>query len=136
MGAAIAFYTVFSLAPVLLTVIAVAGLVFGRETAQGAIVAGIGGLIGHDGAAAIEAMVASASDAESGVIGRYRPRHLPAPRDWHLCRAAGFVEHHLEGEAAGHWGAAFIRSRLLSLTLAISGGVASHLYEAVDEGLG
>jgi membrane protein len=68
MGAAIAFYTVFSLAPVLLTAIAVAGLVFGRETAQGAIVAGIGGLIGHDGAAAIEAMVASASDPESGVI--------------------------------------------------------------------
>ena len=40
MGAAIAFYTVFSLAPMLVIVIAVAGFVFGREAAEGALRAG------------------------------------------------------------------------------------------------
>jgi membrane protein len=69
LGAAIAFYTVFSLAPMLLAVIAVAGLVFGREAAQGAIIAQIGGLIGVKEAAAIQAMIASASDFGSGVLG-------------------------------------------------------------------
>lgn len=39
MGAAIAYYAAFSLAPLLLLIIAVAGLAFGREAAQGAIVA-------------------------------------------------------------------------------------------------
>lgn len=69
LGAAIAFYTVFSLAPMLLAIIAVAGLVFGREAAQGAIVAQIGGLIGVKEAEAIQAMIASASDFGSGVLG-------------------------------------------------------------------
>src|SRR5258708_38360061 len=44
-GAAIAFYTVTSIAPILLIVVAVAGLVFGREAAHGAITAPIGGLM-------------------------------------------------------------------------------------------
>jgi membrane protein len=43
LGASIAFFTVFSLAPMLLAAIAVAGLVFGRDAAQGAIVAELGG---------------------------------------------------------------------------------------------
>jgi len=46
-GAAIAFYTVTSIAPILLIVVAVAGLVFGREAAQGAITAQLGGLMGR-----------------------------------------------------------------------------------------
>lgn len=69
LGAAIAFYTLFSLAPMLLTVIAVAGLVFGRDAAQGAIVAQIGGLIGSKEAEAIQTMIASAGNFGSGVVG-------------------------------------------------------------------
>jgi membrane protein len=69
LGAAIAFFTVFSLAPILLTAIAVAGLAFGREAAQGALVGELNGLIGEGGAKALEAMIASASDVGSGVIG-------------------------------------------------------------------
>ncbi len=46
-GAAIAFYTVTSIAPLLLIVIAVAGLVFGEDAAQGAITAQLGGLMGQ-----------------------------------------------------------------------------------------
>ena len=54
-------FTVFSLAPMLLVTIAIAGLVFGREAAQGAIVAQLAGLTGGQTAAALEGMIASAS---------------------------------------------------------------------------
>ncbi len=69
LGASIAFFTVFSLAPMLLAAIAVAGLAFGREAAQGAIVAELGGLIGTTEASALEAMIVSASNVGSGIIG-------------------------------------------------------------------
>jgi membrane protein len=69
LGAAIAFFTVFSLAPMLLMVIAVAGLAFGREAAQGAIVAELGGLLGANSAATIEGLIASASNVKSGIVG-------------------------------------------------------------------
>ncbi|MGO4387928.1 YihY/virulence factor BrkB family protein [Microvirga sp. 2YAF29] len=69
LGASIAFFTVFSLAPMLLAAIAVAGLAFGREAAQGAIVSELGGLIGKSEASALEAMIASASNVGSGLIG-------------------------------------------------------------------
>ncbi|EYD71523.1 Ribonuclease BN [Rubellimicrobium mesophilum DSM 19309] len=69
LGAAISFFTLFSLAPMLLAVISVAGLVYGREAAQGAIVGELGGLLGEEVATAIEALIASASDFGSGVIG-------------------------------------------------------------------
>jgi membrane protein len=61
MGAALAYYTLFSIAPLLLIVIAIAGLVFGADAARGAIVAQLAGLIGEQGAGAIEGLVRSAS---------------------------------------------------------------------------
>lgn len=69
LGASIAFFTVFSLAPMLLAAIAVAGLVFGRDAAQGAIVAELGGLIGTKEASFLETMIASAGNMGSGIIG-------------------------------------------------------------------
>ena len=69
LGAAIAFFAVFSLAPMLLAVIAIAGLVFGREAAQGAIVGELGGLLGDTAAKTIEGLIASAGDLQSGIIG-------------------------------------------------------------------
>jgi membrane protein len=69
LGAAIAFFTVFSLAPMLLAAIAVAGLAFGREAAQGAIVSEFGGIVGDKEASTVEAMIASASQVQSGVLG-------------------------------------------------------------------
>lgn len=62
MGAAISYYTVFSIAPLLLIVIAIAGLALGREAASGQIFAQLQGLMGDEGAAAIQGMVKSASD--------------------------------------------------------------------------
>jgi membrane protein len=69
LGASIAFFTVFSLAPMLLAAIAVAGLAFGREAAQGAIVAELGGMIGNNEASFLESSIASASNVGSGIIG-------------------------------------------------------------------
>lgn len=53
LGASLAYYTVFSLAPLLIIVIAIAGLVFGQNAVEGQIVRQFGGLIGGDSAKAI-----------------------------------------------------------------------------------
>ncbi len=68
MGAAIAYYTVFSLAPLLVIVIAIAGALFGREAVQGRIVGELSGLIGPEGAVLVEALVAAASDTDRGLV--------------------------------------------------------------------
>jgi membrane protein len=68
MGAALAYYTLFSIAPLLLIVISIAGLVFGQEAAQGEIVAQLQGLMGEDGAHAVEGLLVSASRPETGVL--------------------------------------------------------------------
>lgn len=67
MGAAISYYTVFSLAPLLVIVIAVAGAVFGREAVQGEIVGQLQGLIGRDGALAVQGLIKSASEPAKGL---------------------------------------------------------------------
>ena len=68
MGASIAYYTAFSIAPVLIIVIAVAGFVWGEEAAGGYLYAQLGGILGDEGTKAVQAMVASASDRKDGVI--------------------------------------------------------------------
>ena len=67
-GAAIAFYTVVSIAPVLLIVIAIAGLAFGRDAAQNAITEQLSGLMGQQTAEVLQAAVASAANKPSGVV--------------------------------------------------------------------
>lgn len=69
LGAALAYYTIFSLAPMLLIAISVAGLVFGREAAQGELVGQMRELLGQQGAEAIQTMVANAGKHGSGVLG-------------------------------------------------------------------
>jgi membrane protein len=66
-GAAIAFYTATSLAPVLLIVIAIAGLVYGQEAAQGAITSELGDLMGRQTAELLQTAVASKSKS-SGIL--------------------------------------------------------------------
>ena len=68
MGAALAYYTVFSIAPLLIIVIAVAALVFGQDAAQVAIMDQARGMIGENGAKAIEGMLASAQKPKQGMI--------------------------------------------------------------------
>jgi membrane protein len=67
MGAALAYYTLFSLAPILIVAIAVAGLVFGPEAVRGEIVGQVEGLVGHDGALAVQAMLEGAANPSSSV---------------------------------------------------------------------
>ena len=68
MGAAIAYYTVFSMAPVLVLVIYLAGLIYGKKAAEGELFSQLAGVIGADSARAIEAAVLSAGSTTSGII--------------------------------------------------------------------
>ena len=68
MGAALAFYTVFSLASLLLIVIAIAGMVFGQEAAEGHIIGQIQGFVGEDSANAIQSMLENARQPSTGLI--------------------------------------------------------------------
>lgn len=66
MGAALAYYTLFSLAPLLLIVISVAGLVFGQEAARGEIALQLRALMGEPGANAVQALLASVGKPAEG----------------------------------------------------------------------
>jgi membrane protein len=67
-GAAIAFYTVTSIAPVLLIVIAIAGLAFCRDAAQHGITAQLSGLMGQQTAEVLQTAVGSAASKSSGIV--------------------------------------------------------------------
>jgi len=69
MGAALAFYTLFSVAPILLIVISVAGLWFGEAAARGEIFAQLSQLVGSDSALTINSLVEDANRPAAGVIG-------------------------------------------------------------------
>ena len=62
LAAALSYYTLFSLAPLLIIAIAIAGFAFGREAAQNQIVETIQGLIGRDSAQAVQEMIQNASN--------------------------------------------------------------------------
>jgi membrane protein len=67
-GASIAYYTLFSIAPVLLVVIAIAGIAFGREAAEGAIVDQLSVMMGHQTAEALQGMIESAAKPREGTL--------------------------------------------------------------------
>jgi len=68
MGAAISYYTLFSIAPLLLIVIAVAGMVFGADAARGEIFGQLRGLLGDEGAKAVEGMLQAADRPAAGIV--------------------------------------------------------------------
>ena len=68
MGAALSYYALFSIAPLLLIVIGVAGYFFGEQAARGEIYGEIAALIGPDGAHAVEGLVAAARRPQSGIL--------------------------------------------------------------------
>ncbi|MDD2811491.1 YihY/virulence factor BrkB family protein [Rhodoferax sp.] len=69
MGAALAYYTLFSLAPLLLIVISVAGLVFGQDAARGEIEWQLRALMGDAGASAVQALLVSVDQPAQGAVG-------------------------------------------------------------------
>jgi len=68
LAAALAYYAVFSIAPLLMIAISVAGLVFGRDAAQGEIFRQLDGLIGPAGAATIQDMLRNSARPASGAV--------------------------------------------------------------------
>ncbi|MDP9017806.1 MAG: YihY/virulence factor BrkB family protein, partial [Candidatus Eremiobacteraeota bacterium] len=71
LAAALAYYTIFSLAPLLLIVIAIAGLLFGADAAHGQVTNHLQTMIGHKAAAQIDTMVMAAGSHKSGIIATF-----------------------------------------------------------------
>lgn len=68
MGAALAYYTIFSITPLLIVAIALAGFFFGQDAAEGRIVREIQGLLGKEGALAIQEMIKSVRKPDTNII--------------------------------------------------------------------
>ncbi len=124
MGAAIAFYTVFSLAPLLLIVIGIAGFFWGEDAVRGELLRQIGSMVGENGATAIEGVVrSSAAETDQGVAATvasivilaagattvFAELQSALDRIWEVPAAA---------RKSGVWN--LLRSRLLSFGLVLS----------------
>lgn len=120
-GAALAFFTLFSMTPILVLAIAIAGYFFGAQAAQGEIVAQVQGLMGANGAQAIQALLAGARNPAAGLAAT-----LVAGILLLLGATSVFVE--LKNSLDEIWGAGethrsvfsvLVRTRLLSLGLVL-----------------
>jgi membrane protein len=69
LAASLAFYTLLSLAPLVIIAVAITGLVLGPDAARGQIAGALSGIVGHEAAKGIQAVVASARSTTSGTIG-------------------------------------------------------------------
>jgi membrane protein len=67
LGASLAYYTLFALAPILVVAISIGGLIFGAEAVRGEIVGQIQGLIGREGAEGVQALLEGASRPSSSI---------------------------------------------------------------------
>jgi len=122
MGAALAYYTLFSIAPLLLIVVSVAGLAFGQDASRGAVVAEFSRAIGPESANTVEALLEHTSRPSTGVL-------ASAIGIVTLLIGATSVLTELQGDLDRIWraGAAnqtsntllFIRSRVLSFALVL-----------------
>ncbi|HVJ51966.1 MAG TPA: YihY/virulence factor BrkB family protein [Aliidongia sp.] len=124
MGAALAYYTVFSLAPMLVLVVAVAGLAFGRQAAEGALFGELAGVIGVDSAKIVEDTLASASSTKSGIIasvvGFFTLIFAATAVFGELQSSLNVIWKAKAPEGFGAWN--YVRSRLLSLSLVLTIG--------------
>src|SRR5688500_16274622 len=116
LGAALSYYTAFSLAPLLVISIAIAGLVFGHEAAQGQIVAQIQGLMGKVGAEAVQTMLEAArkpaTSAWAAILGTITLLLGASGAFTELRAALNIVWEAPPKPSAGLWG--MIRERFLS----------------------
>lgn len=125
MGAALAYYTMLSVAPTVLIVVSVVGLVFGEEAARGEVVEQLRQLMGDNGANAVEALLERANRPASGIVGTvggllamiigattvFSELQASLDRVWQAPE---------QPKAKGIMG--FVRTRLLSLSLVLSFG--------------
>jgi membrane protein len=68
LGASLAYYTLFAIAPVLLVATAIAGMVFGAEAVRGEIVGQLDQLVGREGAHAVQSLLEGASQRRAGIL--------------------------------------------------------------------
>src|SRR6188508_1752107 len=68
LGASLAYYTLFAIAPILLVATAVAGMVFGAEAVRGEIVGQLDHLVGREGGRAVQSLLEGASQPREGVL--------------------------------------------------------------------
>ena len=123
MGAALSYYTLFSITPLLVIVIAIAGFFFGDDAVRGEIFIQLNGLIGADGARTVEQMLQSVSKPEEGAIAALVSFGV-------LALGATTVLGELQNDLDRIWRAptakkvggvrGFARSRLLSLALILT----------------
>ena len=120
-GAALAFYTLFSLTPILILVISIGGYFFGEQAAKGQIISQIQGLVGPNGANAIQALLASARNKSDGLWATLIASGL-------LLIGATSVFSELKGSLDELWGvkksklsvvSVLLRTRLLSFGLVL-----------------
>jgi len=124
LGAALAFYSVLSLAPLLLIAIAIAGLAFGAEAARGQLVGQIRGLVGPEGGLAIEAMLANAPKHGAGAVatavGLATLLYGASGVFGQLQDALNTIWEVQPGPGRGVWG--FIKDRFLSFSMVLGTG--------------
>jgi membrane protein len=123
-GAALAFYAVFSLAPVLIVAVSIAGFLFGARAAQGEIVRQFQGLMGTQGATAIETIIQSTHRPGLGVFATTAGLIailIGASGAFNELQDAFNTIWKVDGEAKGFW-IATIRQRVFSLGLVVATG--------------
>ena len=121
LGAALAYYTVFSLAPLLVIIIGIAGLVLGHDAAGQHLIDQVQNLVGEQGGKAIRTMVENASKPQTGVVGSVLGIIMllfgAAGLFGQLQDALNTVWEVEPKPGQGVWG--FIRERFLSLTMVL-----------------
>ena len=119
LGAALAFYTALSIAPLLVISLAVAGMVFGKDAARGEVQQQMSSLVGEQGGKAIEQMIASARQTQRGCTCNGAQCYYSCLRRIRGVRpAAAKLEHHLGSAAeAGRGLMGVIRDRFLSVAM-------------------
>jgi membrane protein len=123
-GAAIAYYSIFSIGPLIVVVIAIAALVFGREGVQAEVISSLKGLVGDQGAEAVDKMLSGAgSKGEgifAGVIGTVALLYAAISVVMQLKEAMNTVWDVETPPGSGIWG--FVRSYVLSFAAVLALG--------------
>jgi membrane protein len=124
LGAALAYYTLFSMAPLLLIVVSVAGLLFGAEAARGEVAAQLQGLLGGPGAAAVQELLASVNWPAGSALATVTGLALMLiGATTVFAELQGTLDHIWRAPArplGGWW--AFVRARVLSFGLILGVG--------------
>ena len=124
LGAALAYYSIFSLGPITVIAMAVAGLFFGRDAVQAEVSAAMQGLLGDSGAQAVQQMLAGASKPSEGLvaalIGMGALLFAAVGVVVQLKDALNTVWEVKESEESGVWH--FVRTYILSLAAVIAVG--------------